>query len=140
MKVGITCSTFDLLHAGHILMLEESKSYCEYLICAIQVDPSIDRADKNKPSQSLVERFIQLKAVKWVDEIIPYTTESELEEIFSALPINVRIIGEDYLGKDFTAKEICNQRGIEIVYNKREHKFSSSELRKRIYDKSIKTI
>jgi glycerol-3-phosphate cytidylyltransferase len=132
MKVGITCSTFDLLHAGHILMLEESKTYCDYLICAIQVDPSYDRPDKNKPSQSLVERFIQLKAVKWVDEIIPYTTESELEEIFSALPINVRIIGEDYLGKEFTAKEICSQRGIEIVYNKRQHKFSSTELRNRI--------
>lgn len=132
MKVGITCSTFDLLHAGHILMLEESKTYCDYLICAIQVDPSYDRPDKNKPSQSLVERFIQLKAVKWVDEIIPYTTESELEEIFSALPINVRIIGEDYLGKEFTAKEICSQRGIEIVYNKRQHKFSSTELRTRI--------
>lgn len=132
MKVGITCSTFDLLHAGHILMLEESKTYCDYLICAIQVDPSYDRPDKNKPSQSLVERFIQLKAVKWVDEIIPYTTESELEEIFSALPINVRIIGEDYLGKEFTAKEICSQRGIEIIYNKRQHKFSSTELRNRI--------
>ena len=132
MKVGITCSTFDLLHAGHILMLEECKTHCNYLICAIQVDPSLDRPEKNKPSQSLVERFIQLKAVKWVDEIIPYSTESELEEIFSALSIHVRIIGEDYLGKDFTAKEICNQRGIDIVYNKRQHKFSSSELRTRI--------
>jgi glycerol-3-phosphate cytidylyltransferase len=132
MKVGITCSTFDLLHAGHILMLEECKTYCDYLICAIQVDPSLDRPEKNKPSQSLVERFIQLIAVKWVDEIIPYSTESELEEIFSALSIHVRIIGEDYLGKEFTAKEICNQRGIEIVYNKRQHKFSSSELRTRI--------
>ena len=121
-------------------MLEESKSYCDYLICAIQVDPSLDRSEKNKPSQSLVEWFIQLKAVKWVDEIIPYTTESELEEIFSALPINVRIIGEDYLGKDFTAKEICNQRSIEIVYNKRDHKFSSSELRKRIFTIYNKTI
>jgi glycerol-3-phosphate cytidylyltransferase len=136
MKIGITCSTFDLLHAGHILMLEECKTHCDYLICALQVDPSIDRPTKNKPIQSLVERFIQLKAVKWVDEIIPYTTEAELEEIFSALPLNVRIIGSDYLGKEFTAKQICNRRGIEIVYNKRDHQFSSTELRKRIAEKN----
>jgi glycerol-3-phosphate cytidylyltransferase len=136
MKIGITCSTFDLLHAGHILMLEECKTHCDYLICALQVDPSIDRPTKNKPIQSLVERFIQLKAVKWVDEIIPYTTEAELEEIFSALPLNVRIIGSDYLGKEFTAKGICNRRGIEIVYNKRDHQFSSTELRKRIAEKN----
>ena len=136
MKIGITCSTFDLLHAGHVLMLEECKTHCDYLICALQVDPTIDRATKNKPIQSLVERYIQLKAVKWVDEIIPYTTEAELEEIFSALPLNVRIIGSDYLGKEFTAKDICNRRGIEIVYNKRDHCFSSTELRKRITEKN----
>jgi glycerol-3-phosphate cytidylyltransferase len=136
MKIGITCSTFDLLHAGHLLMLEECKTHCDYLICALQVDPTIDRATKNKPIQSLVERYIQLKAVKWVDEIIPYTTEAELEEIFSALPLNVRIIGSDYLGKEFTAKDICNRRGIEIVYNKRDHGFSSTELRKRIAEKT----
>ena len=117
-------------------MLEECKTHCDYLICALQVDPSIDRPTKNKPIQSLVERFIQLKAVKWVDEIIPYTTEAELEEIFSALPLNVRIIGSDYLGKEFTAKGICNRRGIEIVYNKRDHQFSSTELRKRIAEKN----
>jgi len=113
-------------------MLEECKTHCDHLICALQVDPTIDRATKNKPIQSLVERFIQLKAVKWVDEIIPYSTESELEEIFSALPINVRIIGSDYAGKEFTGKSICDERGIEIIYNKRDHGYSSSGLRKRI--------
>lgn len=132
MKIGITCSTFDLLHPGHILMLEECKKYCDYLICALQVDPTLDRLEKNKPIQSLVERYIQLKAVRWVDEIIPYSTERELEDIFSALPIDVRIIGEDYLGKDFTAKDICDNRKIEIVYNKRQHRFSSTELRNRL--------
>ena len=135
MKIGITCSTFDLLHAGHILMLEECKTHCEYLICALQVDPSVDRPEKNKPVQSLVERYIQLKAVKWVDEIIPYSTEAELEEIFSALPLDVRIIGSDYAGKEFTAKSICDERGIEIIYNKRDHNYSSSGLRKRIENK-----
>jgi glycerol-3-phosphate cytidylyltransferase len=133
MKVGITCSTFDLLHTGHILMLEECKQHCDYLICALQVDPTIDRPNKNKPVQSVVERYTQLKAVKYVDEIIPYVTEMELEEIFSAYPINVRIIGSDYMGKDFTAKEICRDRGIEIVYNKRDHEYSTTELRKRIW-------
>ena len=132
MKIGITCSTFDLLHAGHTLMLEECKTQCDYLICALQADPTIDRPNKNKPVQSLVERYLQLKAVKWVDEIIPYSTEAELEEIFKALPINVRIIGSDYEGKSFTAKEICEDRGIKIFYNKRDHDYSSSGLRKRV--------
>jgi glycerol-3-phosphate cytidylyltransferase len=132
MRIGITCSTFDLLHAGHVIMLEECKQHCDFLICALQTDPTIDRPTKNKPVQSLVERYIQLNAVKWVDQIIPYSTEEELKQIFKALPINVRIIGEDYVGKDFTAKDICGNRGIEIVYNKREHDFSSTELRQRI--------
>jgi len=137
MKVGITCSTFDLLHAGHVIMLEECKHYCDYLICALQVDPTIDRPNKNKPVQSLVERYLQLNAVKWVDQIIPYSTESELEEIFKALPINVRIIGEDYMGKEFTGKEICKDRDIEIIYNKRQHDYSSSDLRKRVMTAAI---
>jgi glycerol-3-phosphate cytidylyltransferase len=113
-------------------MLEECKTQCDYLICALQADPTIDRPNKNKPVQSLVERYLQLKAVKWVDEIIPYSTEAELEEIFKALPINVRIIGSDYEGKSFTAKEICEDRGIKIFYNKRDHDYSSSDLRKRV--------
>jgi len=133
MKIGITCSTFDLLHAGHVLMLEECKQHCDYLICALQTDPTIDRPSKNKPIQSLVERYIQLDGVKWVDKIIPYSTEAELVEIFKAFPINVRIIGSDYVGKEFTAKDICADRGIEIVYNKRDHEYSSTSLRKAIY-------
>jgi glycerol-3-phosphate cytidylyltransferase len=132
--VGITCSTFDLLHAGHILMLEECKKYCDYLICALQSDPTIDRPNKNKPIQSIVERFIQLESVKYVDKIIPYNTEEELVEIFSSLDLDVRIIGEDYKNKSFTAKDICQKRNIKIIYNKREHEFSTSNLRNKIYN------
>ena len=143
--VGITCSTFDLLHTGHILMLEECKKYCDYLICALQNDPTIDRETKNKPVQSLVERFIQLDAVKYVDKIIPYNTESELEEIFKSIDIDVRIIGSDYFNKEFTAKQICIDRGIKIAYNKRDHDYSTTSLRKKIhkienqYDKKTTT-
>ena len=132
--VGITCSTFDLLHAGHVIMLEECKKYCDYLICALQVDPTIDRPEKNKPIQSLVERYLQLDAVKHVDKIIPYNTEEELITIFSSLDLDVRIIGEEYKDSDFTAKNICLKRGIKLVYNKRDHDFSSSSLRERIYE------
>ena len=132
--VGITCSTFDLLHAGHIIMLEECKKYCDYLICALQVDPSLDRPEKNKPIQSLVERYIQLDAVQYVDKIIPYNNEEELKTIFSSLDIDVRIIGEEYKDKNFTAKDICMKRNIRFIYNKRDHDFSTSSLRKRIYD------
>jgi glycerol-3-phosphate cytidylyltransferase len=131
--IGITCSTFDLLHTGHVIMLEECKKHCDFLICALQVDPTIDRKEKNKPIQSLVERYIQLDAVKYVDKIIPYTTEEELLTIFSSLDLDVRIIGEEYKDKDFTAKEICHKRGIRLVYNKREHDFSTTNLRERIY-------
>lgn len=133
MRIGITCSTFDLLHAGHILMLEECKHHCDILICALQTDPTIDRASKNRPIQSVVERYVQLEAVKYVDKIVPYSTEEDLKEIFKAFPIDVRIIGQDYIGRDFTAKDICADRGIEIVYNKREHDYSSTQLRSRIY-------
>ena len=132
--IGITCSTFDLLHAGHIIMLEECKKYCDYLICALQVDPSIDRPEKNKPIQSLVERYIQLDAVQYVDKIIPYTTEEELITIFSSLDLDVRIIGEEYKDTEFTAKNICQKRGIKLVYNKRDHDFSTTNLRERIYN------
>jgi glycerol-3-phosphate cytidylyltransferase len=132
--VGITCSTFDLLHAGHIIMLEECKKYCDYLICALQVDPTIDRKEKNTPIQSLVERYIQLDAVGYVDKIIPYNTEEELETIFASLDLDIRIIGEEYKDKDFTAKRVCEKRGIKLIYNKREHDFSTSSLRKRVYE------
>ena len=132
--IGITCSTFDLLHTGHIIMLEECKKHCDFLICALQVDPTIDRPEKNKPIQSLVERYIQLDAVSHVDKIIPYNTEEELETIFAALDLDVRIIGEEYKYEEFTAKRTCQKRGIRIVYNKRDHEFSSTSLRKRIYE------
>jgi len=131
--IGITCSTFDLLHAGHIIMLEECKKYCDYLICALQVDPSRDRPEKNKPIQSLVERYIQLEAVSHVDKIIPYNNEEELLTIFSSLDLDVRILGEEYKDKKFTGKEICQKRGIRLVYNKRDHDFSTTNLRERIY-------
>jgi glycerol-3-phosphate cytidylyltransferase len=131
--IGITCSTFDLLHAGHIIMLEECKKYCDYLICALQVDPSTDRPEKNKPIQSLVERYLQLKAVSHVDKIIPYNNEEELLTIFASLDLDVRILGEEYKDKKFTGKEICQKRGIKLVYNKRDHDFSTTSLRERIY-------
>lgn len=138
MKIGITCSSFDLFHAGHVKMLEEAKNHCDYLIIALQTNPTIDRPHKNKPIQSVVERYIQLAACKWVDQIVPYETEKDLEDIFLTFDIHVRIIGDEYRSKQFTAKEICNNRGIEIVYNKRDHSFSSTELRKRIYNEELK--
>ena len=135
MKIGITCSTFDLLHAGHISMLREAKSVCDYLICCLQVDPSIDRKEKNSPVQTLVERYVQLSAVKYVDEIVVYQTESDLEDILELYPINIRIRGEEYREKEFTGKDICRKRGIELYFNKRDHRFSSSDLRKRVASK-----
>jgi glycerol-3-phosphate cytidylyltransferase len=132
--IGFTCSTFDLLHAGHILMLAEAKSVCDYLIVAVQSDPTIDRPEiKNKPVQSIVERYVQLSAVKFIDQIIVYDTEKDLEDLLMFLPITVRIIGEEYRDKEFTGKQICENRGIKIWYNSRSHRFSSSELRNRTY-------
>ena len=136
--VGFTCSTFDLLHAGHILMLAECKQICDYLIVGVQSDPTIDRPGvKNKPVQSIVERYVQLSAVKFVDEIIVYNTEKDLEDMLMFLPISVRIIGEEYKDKDFTGKQICEERGIKIWYNSRSHRFSSSELRQRTYQSEM---
>lgn len=131
-KIGFTCSTFDLLHAGHIAMLREAREQCDYLICAIQTDPSIDRPEKNKPVQTLVERWTQLQGVKYVDEIIPYQTEQDLEDILKLFRIDVRIIGEEYKDGKFTGRATCAARGIEIYFNKRDHRFSSSDLRKRV--------
>ena len=134
--VGFTCSTFDLLHAGHILMLAEAKSVCDYLIVGLQLDPSIDRPDtKNSPVQSIVERHVQLSAVKYVDEIIVYQTEKDLEDLLMFLPITIRIIGEEYEDKNFTGKNICEQRNIKIYYNQRKHSFSTTELRNRVASK-----
>lgn len=132
MRVGFTASSFDLLHAGHISMLQEAKGVCDYLICGLQTDPTIDRPEKNKPIQNVSERHIQLDAVKYVDEIIPYTTEEELCQLIALIHPDVRIIGEEYEPKDFTAKEYCIEQGIEIYYNKRRHGYSSSFLRKRL--------
>lgn len=132
-KIGFTCGAFDLLHAGHVLMLEEAKSTCEHLIVGLQNDPTIDRPLKNKPVQSIVERQIQLSALKFVDDIIIYNTEKDLEDLLITLPIDVRVIGEDYLHKDFTGKDICYDRGILIHYNARRHNFSSSGMRERVW-------
>jgi len=132
-KIGFTCSTFDLLHAGHVVMLEEAKRHCDYLIVGLQTDPTLDRPDKNKPIQSIVERQIQLAAVKYIDEIVMYATEQDLEDLLLTLPINVRIIGDEYKTKPFTGKAICKDRGIKMVYNGRDHSFSSTSLRKRVY-------
>lgn len=133
-KIGITFSTFDLgPHAGHIAMLAEAKNHCDYLICGLQTDPTIDRPEvKNKPVQSIVERQIQLSANRNVDEVVVYQTEKDLEDLLLILPVDVRILGVEYKDKDFTGKEICDKRGIEIIYNSRDHSFSSSSLRKRV--------
>ena len=132
MKVGFTASTFDLLHAGHVAMLREAKSVCDYLICGLQVDPTSDRPKKNQPVQSIVERQAQLAAIKYVDEVIIYCTESDLCDIINMYPIDVRILGEEYRDKDFTGKDECRKRGIQLYFNKRDHRFSSSDLRKRV--------
>ena len=130
--VGITFSTFDLFHAGHVKMLEEAKSKCDYLIVGLQLDPSLDRPKKNNPSQSIIERYIQLKGSKYVDEIIPYVSEQDVEDTLRSFKIDVRIIGEEYKTIDFTGKEYCIKKGIEIHYNSREHRFSSSEIKTRL--------
>lgn len=132
MKTGVTFSTFDLLHAGHISMLREAKSQCDYLICGLHVDPKIERPNKNSPIQSLIERYIQLSAVKYVDEIVPYNLEQDLYDILLTYPIDIRIIGADYKDVDFSGKQLCIDNSIEIYYNNRRHDFSSSGLRKRI--------
>ena len=134
LRIGITFSTFDLLHAGHVAMLSECKNHCDYLIAGLQTDPTLDRASKNAPIQTVVERQIQLGCNRFVDEIVVYQTEKDLQDILLTLPIDVRILGVEYENKDFTGKDICMNRGIEIVYNGRDHSFSSSNLRKRVAD------
>lgn len=136
-EIGLVTSCFDLLHAGHVMMLREAKTHCDHLIAALQTDPSIDRPEKNKPIQTLVERYAQLSAIKYVDEIICYETEKDLEDILQMFPISVRILGNEYRNKDFTAREICKQRGIRLHFNSRDHRFSSSDLRNRVLDQKI---
>lgn len=132
MKVGITFSTFDLLHAGHIAMLREAKGVCDYLICGLQVDPSLDRKEKNKPVQTLVERYVQLSGVKYVDEIICYQSEDDVIDILEMFDIDVKIMGTEYKDKDFTGKDVCERKGIQLYFNNRTHRFSSSDLRNRV--------
>jgi glycerol-3-phosphate cytidylyltransferase len=133
LKIGLVTSAFDLLHSGHIVMLAEAKNHCDYLIAALQTDPTIDRPDtKNSPVQSIVERQIQLAATRYVDEIVIYQTEKDLEDLLLTLPIDIRILGVEYANTDFTGKEICIKRNITLIYNSRDHSFSSSSLRKRI--------
>ena len=132
MRIGFTASTFDLLHAGHVQMLREAKEQCDYLMCGLQIDPTIDRKEKNFPVQTVVERYTQLNGVKYVDEIIPYSTERDLEDILEMYHIDIRILGEEYRDKEFTGRDICKKRDIELYFNKREHRFSSSDLRNRV--------
>ena len=135
MKIGITFSAFDLLHAGHIKMLEEAKRQCDYLIVGLQTDPTLDRPEKNKPTQTVVERYIQLKGCRFVDEIVRYATEQDLEDVLRSFKIDIRIIGDEYKEKNFTARSYCESKGIELYYNRRDHRFSSSALRKEVAEK-----
>ena len=131
-RVGITCGAFDLLHAGHVAMLAEAKQNCDYLIVGLQNDPSVDRPEKNKPIQSIFERQLQITACRFVDEVVVYNTEDDVLDILKTLPIDVRIIGSDYIEKDFTGKQYCVDNNIDIVYNSRDHSFSTSGLRDRV--------
>ena len=131
-KVGFTASTFDLLHAGHIAMLREAKNQCHYLICGLQLDPSVDRSDKNNPIQTIVERYSQLSAIKYVDEILIYSTEQDLIDILTMYKIDIRILGVEYKDKDFTGRDLCDTLNIDLYFNSRNHRFSTSDLRKRV--------
>jgi glycerol-3-phosphate cytidylyltransferase len=130
MKTGFTCSTFDLFHAGHVIMLEEAKKQCDYLIVGLQTDPTVDRPHKNKPVQSVFERFVQLKACRYVDEVVVYATEKELIDILLSYPIDVRILGDEYMNNEFTGQDL----DIELYFNTRRHSFSTTELRQRVID------
>ncbi len=133
LKIGITFSQFDLLHAGHIAMLAEAKNHCDYLIAGLQNNAQWDRPEKNAPIQSLVERQIQLSAVRFVDEIVVYNTEKDLEDILLTLPLDVRILGVEYMQSEFTGRAICEKRKIQLVFNGRDHSFSSTNLRERVW-------
>jgi glycerol-3-phosphate cytidylyltransferase len=134
MKIGFNCSSFDLFHAGHVTMLKMEKELCDYLKVALQVDPSIDRPGiKNKPSQSVYERYVQLQACKYVDEILLYDTEADLMNLIQSQTMHIRFLSEEYLNRDFTGKQYCMNNGIELHYHKRQHTFSSTELRNRIF-------
>jgi len=132
MRIGFTCGAFDLLHAGHVLMLQEASEQCDCLIVGLHIDPSCERKEKNSPVQSVYERYLQLDAVRFVDEVVPYETEEDMHRLLRILRINVRIVGEEYRDKELSGRELCNELGIEIHYNSRSHTFSSTELRKRV--------
>jgi glycerol-3-phosphate cytidylyltransferase len=132
MKTGITFGAFDLCHTGHVLMFAECKQLCDYLIVGLQVDPSLERKEKNTPVQSLYERYVQLNAIKYIDEIIPYAYEHEIIQILQSRSLNVRFVGADYIDRDFTGKDCCVSRSIDLYFNNRDHGFSTTELRKRI--------
>jgi len=134
MKKGITAGAFDLTHAGHALMFKECKEVCDFLIVALQGDPSVDRPLKNKPVQSIEERREMLEAIRWIDEIVEYDTEEDLYRLLKELPIDIRILGADWKGKAFTGHDLP----IEVYFNTREHGYSSSELRDRIYASEAK--
>lgn len=135
MKIGFNCSSFDLFHAGHVTMLKEERRYCDYLIVALQTDPTVDRPkEKNKPIQSVYERFVQVSACKYVDEVLVYTTEDDLLNMLKTQHIDIRFLGDEYKTKEFTGKQWCLDNGIELHYHLREHPYSSSRLRKRVYE------
>ena len=137
MIKGFTCGAMDLLHAGHVLMLKECKKHCDYLIVGLHTNPQLDRPDKNKPIQSLVERYYQLEGCAYVDQIIPYETESDLVEILKSLDYDVRFVGADWKGGEFTGHDLPNHLD-KVIYNQREHDYSSSGLRRRIADSENK--
>ena len=135
MKIGFNCSTFDLFHAGHVTMLREEKRHCDYLIVAVQVDPTVDRPDtKNKPVMSIYERFMCVSACKYVDEVLVYHTEEDLSNMLKTIHIDIRFLGDEYKTKDFTGKQWCLDHGIELFYHERQHPYSSSSLRKRVWE------
>jgi len=138
LRIGFTASQFDMLHAGHVAMLSEARNHCDYLIAGLQNNASWDRPEKNAPIQSIVERQIQLAATRYVDEIVVYNTESDLEDILLTLPIDVRILGIEYRDREFTGRDICNKRNIKLIFNSRDHSFSSSSLRKRVVEAESK--
>jgi len=131
-RIGFTCSSFDLCHPGHVAMLEECKRHCDYLIVGLQVDPTFDRPSKNKPIQTVVERYMLLRGSKYVDEIVPYQSEKDLESILSMFYIDIRFLGVEYIDKEFTGKSICVKRSIKLFFNTRDHSCSSTDLRNRI--------
>ncbi len=138
MKIGFNCSSFDLFHAGHVTMLKMEKELCDYLKVALQVDPTIDRPGlKNKPVQTVYERYVQLQGCKYVDEILVYETEKDLLNLIQTQTIHIRFLSEEYLNRDFTGKQYCLDNDIELFYHKRQHQYSSSELRNRVYQTEL---